>query len=149
MVRAAALGVLLIAAPVVTQTDSAWLNWVTANAPHGFDFTPDGTIWINLSEPGEKDDYAIRAEDLQQARLNRTNQPKFWVRGYHVRNKAVAYRESKTRFSIDCKNETLARLTAAYYKGDEMIAQDPYQSMGYIIPGTYGAEYFRLICLVS
>lgn len=129
---------------------SPWLDWVVANSPHGFDITPDGTIWINLAEVGRKDDYAIRAQDLQIAREESDSQPDFWVRGYHKRNPDVAYRESKALFWLDCQRVTMGRKTIAFYSEDgTLLSRLGAGSTEYIIPGTYGAEYHRLICLVD
>ncbi len=150
MVRAASLALILFAFSAAAQTDSPWLNWVAANSPHGFDMTLDGTIWINLAEEGQKDDYSIRAEDLQQARETHDRTPKFWVRGYHKRNPDVNYRETKALMRVDCEHETLDRMQLTYYKPNgDVFGQLGYASQGYIVPGTYGAEYYRLFCLVS
>jgi hypothetical protein len=150
MLRAAALALILLASLAAAQSDSPWLNWVAANSPYGFDLTPDGTIWINLAKVGQKDDYSIRAQDLQQARHSNDRNPKFWVRGEHKRNTAVKYRETKALLSIDCEHEILYRLQITYYKPDgSVLAQVGYASEGYIVPGTFGAEYYRLFCLVT
>lgn len=138
-----------MASPLAAQTDSEYLNWVAANAPHGFDVTPDGDIWINLSKVGKRDDYAVRAEDLKQARETRDKSPSFWVRGYHKRNPKVHYRESKQKFILNCRAKTISTSTLAYYDADgnllwrqgSMLSED-------IIPGTYAAEYYRLFCVL-
>jgi hypothetical protein len=130
--------------------DSPWLNWVANNSPHGFDITPDGTIWINLSEPGKRDDYAVRAQDLQEARQSKDRMPSFWVRGYHKKNPDVRHRESKARLTLDCARETLSTSLIAYYASEgRFLYQTGYVAPSYIIPGTYGAEYYRLFCLAS
>ena len=149
MIRKVAIAALLFASPVMAQTESPWLDWVAENSPYGFDVTPDGTIWINLSEVGQTDDYAIRAEDLRDARAARNRKPSFWVRGYHKRNPKVLYRQTKARLTLDCENETLSTSTTAYYAADgSMISRTGYTSAEYIIPGTYGAEYHRLFCVL-
>lgn len=149
MLRKLTIAALLISAPAMAQTDSPWLNWVAANSPHGFDITPDGTIWINLSEVGKTDDYAIRAEDLRDAREARNRKPSFWVRGYHKRNTKVRYRQTKARLTLDCEHETLSTSTTAYYDADgNLLWRTGYTSPDYIIPGTYGAEYYRLFCVL-
>lgn len=149
MVRAAALSLILLAMPALAQTDSPWLDWVVANSPHGFDITHDGTIWINVSAVGRKDDYAIRAEDLQAARTERPFEPTFWVRGYHKRNPKVSYRESKARMTIHCAREEIATSTTAYYDAEgNLLWQTGPTGYSYIIPGSYGEEYHRLLCLL-
>lgn len=151
MSRLAVLALALLAAPTNAQfDDSPWLTWVAANSPYGFDITPDGTIWINLSKVGRKDDYAIRAQDLQEARTSKAKEHSFWVRGYHKLNADVSYRESKARFSVNCERETLSRSLIAYYDGEgNVLGQLGPLSPSHIIPGSYGAEYYRLFCLVS
>mgnify|MGYP003648714671 CR=1 FL=1 len=149
MIRKVAILAFFIAAPAMAQTDSPWLNWVAENSPHGFDITSDGTIWINISEIGQIDDYAIRAEDLKAARETQNRSPTFWVRGYHKRNQKAPYRESKVRFYLDCKNERLGATTSAFYDADgSLLSRSGTSSSQEIIPGTYGAEYFRLFCLL-
>ena len=149
MIRAFTVLALSMAAPAIAQTDSPWLDWVVANSPHGFDITSDGTIWINVYDPGLIDDYAIRAEDLKAARDAQNKNPSFWIRGYHKRNQKVAYRESKVRFYLDCKNEMMGTSTSAYYDADgSLLSRSGTSSSQYIIPGTYGAEFFRLFCLL-
>lgn len=153
--RHAAAALLLLAGatsgPALAQLDAPWLKyWLPANAPHGFDVTLDGTMWINLAEPGLEDDYAIRAEDLHKARSERSKYPTFWVRGYHKRNPKVAYRESKTRMYLDCDRQTLGTSLTAYYgPGGKFLWQTGASSSDHVIPGTYGAEYHRLFCLVT
>jgi hypothetical protein len=147
MIRKVAFAALLFANPVMAQTANPWLDWVAANSPHGFDVTPDGTIWINLSEVGKTDDYAIRAEDLRDATEARNRKPSFWVRGYHKRNPKVRYRQTKARLTLDCEHETLETSTTAYYDADgNLLWRTGYTPTEYIIPGTYGAEYRRLFC---
>lgn len=146
----AALAALTTSSIALAQTDSPWLDWVAAHSPHGFDVTPDGTIWINLAATGRKDDYAIRAGDLREARASGNKNPIFWVRGYHLNNPGVRYRQSKIRYNLNCANETISTSTAAYFAADDSLMwQSGYVSPGYIVPGTYAAEYYRLFCLVA
>ena len=148
MVRNAVLMLLVMGSPLAAQTDSPDLNWVTANAPHGFDITPDGDIWINLSKVGKKDDYAVRADDLKQARETHNKFPSFWVRGYHKRNPKARYRVSKTRYTVSCFQKTISTSTIAYYDAeDNMLWREGSTFAQDIIPGTYGDEYYRLFCV--
>jgi len=147
MILKVAIAAMLVATPVAAQTDSPWLNWVSENSPNGFDITPDGTIWINLAKVGRTDDYAIRAEDLRDGREARNRKPSFWMRGYHKRNSKVSFRETKARLTLDCEAETLSTSTTAYYGADgTLLSRTGYTPTEYIIPGTYGAEYYRLFC---
>lgn len=145
------IAVLLLAAsaPVVAEPN-AWDDWVRNNSPYGFDVTKDGTIWINLYEPGLKDDYAIRAGDLRNARQTGDQYPKFWIRGYHLKNKDVEYRESKYLMQLDCKGERIRYVLGVRYDASgNLLSEDGEQtSFGVIIPGTYAAEHHRLFCLV-
>ena len=149
MIGKIAVVALVFASPAIGQTDSPWIDWVVSNSPHGFDITPDGTIWINVSAVGKPEDYAVRAEDLHEARRTANRKPSFWVRGYHKRNPKVQYRETKARLTLNCENETISTSTTAYYGADgNLMSRTGYVASEYIIPGTYGAEYHRLFCLL-
>lgn len=147
------LGVLFIcligvATPSLAEYDSPYLRWVAANSPDGFDITPDGTIWINIGKPGNKSDYAIRAEDLQKARDTKDRYPSFWTRGYHRRNPSLKYRETKTRMSLDCQREKLTVMTAAYYDAaGSLLYRTGLEATSDVIPGTYGEQYYRKFCI--
>lgn len=147
--RKVTIAALFFAAPLAAQGTSNQVvyDWAVQNAPHGFDITPDGTIWINLAEVGRVDDYAVRAEDLHAARAAHARYPSFWVRGYHKLNTKVTYRESKAKFSLDCNRQTIFTTTIAYYdaEGNMLWRQGSTFSQD-IIPGTYAAEYYRLFC---
>lgn len=152
MVRKAALILGLVAAPLAAQDlSSPWLDWVKQNAPHGFDITPDGTIWLNLTEPGRTDDYAINAEDLKAAReADHSQMQYFWVRGYHKRNPKARYRESKMRYGVNCSTKQIMTTTEAYYSATgDLISRSSSIYPQDVIPGTYSAEYYRLICLIN
>lgn len=135
--------------PVVAEPN-VWTDWVRDNSPHGFDVTKDGTIWINLQKPGLRDDYAIRAGDLRDARQMGVLYPKFWLRGYHKKNKDVEFRESKWLYQIDCKGEKIKTILGAKYDGLGNLLSREAEDKSYsvVIPGTYAAEYHRLFCLV-
>lgn len=145
------IAALLLAAsgPVVAEPN-AWTDWVRDNSPHGFDVTKDGTIWINVLKPGLQDDYAIRAGDLRDAREKGALYPKFWLRGFHIKNKNVEFRETKWLYQLDCKGEKIKTILGARYDGlGNLLSQEPEaKSFNIVIPGTYAAEYHRLFCLV-
>lgn len=150
MVWKAALALILAASPASAQTDSPFLNWVNANAPFGFDLTPDGSIWINISTPGQRDDYAILASDLQKARESTELWRSIWVRGYHRRNTEVSYRETKARFVINCADETIYRSMWISYDADgDVLREFGASAQSPVVPGSYGAEYHRQVCLVQ
>jgi hypothetical protein len=132
---------------IVSAEPDPWFDWVVANSPNGFDVTPDGTIWINMNKPGLRDDFAVRAGDLRDARQTSSTWPKFWVRGYHIKNKDVPYRETKSQLQIDCAGEKIATLITVQYDATGNVhSQYPGGTFGPIIPGTYGASYHRLFC---
>jgi len=140
---------LAASAPVVAEPN-AWDDWVRDNSPHGFDVTPDGTIWINLYEPGEPDDVAVRAGDLRDARQKGSPFIRFWVRGFHLKNKEVAYRESKTFLQISCNEQKIRRILRVTYdaSGKQFSKEEMEASASIIVPGTYAAEMHRLFCQV-
>jgi hypothetical protein len=139
---------LLVSVPVVAEPN-AWNDWVRDNSPHGFDVTYDGTIWINIEKPGLQDDYAVRAGDLRDAREKGFLYPKFWLRGFHLKNKDVKYRETKSILQIDCKGEKIKTILHVQYDASGKILSEVREETTYqiIIPGTYGAEYHRIFCL--
>ena len=140
---------LLAASALAAAQSNAWLEWVAANSPHGYDVTPDGTIWINLLKVGLRDDYAVRAGDLRAARetIASNPRPKFWIRGYHVRNYDVNYRETKSFYQLDCVNEQVKGLFVGYYdKNGNLISQQSEQIFSPIVPGTYYSVFYRLFC---
>jgi len=135
---------------VVGQTDSPYLNWVASHSPNGFSLGSNGTIWINIAPEGQVDDYAIRAEDLLAAQTDKPNYVVFWVRGMHKNNRNVAYRESMTRYAVDCQRDEISVTQRQFYRADggPMGSEGPFRSE-YIVPGTYGEEYHRLMCIVG
>ena len=141
---------LLAASGPVAAESNVWTDWVRDNSPHGFDVTKDGTIWINLQKPGLRDDYAIRAGDLRDARQMGVLYPKFWLRGYHIKNKDVEFRESKWLYQIDCKGEKIKTILGVKYDslGNLLSREAEDKAYSIVIPGTYAAEYHRLFCLV-
>lgn len=141
---------MLAASGPVAAESNVWTDWVRDNSPHGFDVTKDGTIWINLQKPGLRDDYAIRAGDLRDARQMGVLYPKFWLRGYHIKNKDVEFRESKWLYQIDCKGEKIKTILGVKYDGLGNLLSREAEDKAYsiVIPGTYAAEYHRLFCLV-
>jgi hypothetical protein len=135
--------------PVVAEPN-AWNDWVRDNSPHGVEVTKDGTIWINLYKTGSRDDYAVRAGDLRNAREAGDQYPKYWIRTYHLKNKDIKYRETKGFFQLDCKGERIRRILGVGYDalGTVLSQWGEETSYSIIIPGTLGAEQHRLFCLV-
>lgn len=152
MVRTAVVilgGALALSAPASAQMPP-FFDWAAQNSPFGLDITPDGTLWINVATVGQEDDYAIRAEDLFNAQKSTEQYFTFWVRGYHKKNPQVSYRESKARYSIDCRRETIAStMTVLYDSNGRSVGSEGPRGSEYIVPGTYAAEYFRLFCVAS
>ena len=142
-------GLLAASAPVVAEPN-AWNDWVRDNSPFGKVISKDGTIWINLDEIGLPDDYAVRAGDLRNARETRDRNPRFWIIGSHVNNRDVEYRETKKLYQLDCNAERLKGILFASYgpSGNLLSQQGEDASYSIIIPGTYGAEFYRLFCVV-
>lgn len=133
-----------------TAEPNAWNDWVRDNSPNGKVVTSDGTIWINLYQPGLRDDYSVRAGDLRNARETKDRYPKYWLRGYHLKNIDVKYRETKWLVQLDCKGEKDRTLFSIAYDaaGVTLSQYGEDQTFRVIIPGTYGAELLRLFCLV-
>ena len=126
--------VLFISASVSAESESPWLDWVAANAPHGIDITNDGTIWISLHPIGQKNDYALRAEDLFEARRLDEANPSFWIRGFHKKNTDVRWRETKARYVLDCTNERISTsVWLAYDAEGNVISETGYVSPEYIV----------------
>lgn len=145
--RPLVLFALLLAAPTAAADSSPWLDWVASHSPHGFDITPDGTIWINLGAEGAIDDFSFRAGDLQAAQILNDRRPIFWVRGNHIRNSKVNYRTSKARYQIDCDADRITTLMFITYDKDGMVlSQTESAYTNTIVPESYGAKYARLFC---
>ena len=87
--------------------DGSPVEWMAERAPFGMDITLDRKVWINTNPVGARDDYAILANDLYEAVTLRSVGPRVWVRGYHIKNNRVGYRESKQLVSIDCLQDTV------------------------------------------
>ena len=138
---------LAVSAPVAAEPN-AWNDWVRDNSPHGFEVTQDGTIWINLYQPGRQDDYAVRAGDLRDAREKGSPFIRFWVRGFHIKNKDVAYRESKTFLQLSCNEQKMRRVLRVTFgaSGNQLSKEEMEASDSIVVPGTYAAEMHRLFC---
>lgn len=122
-------------------------EWLAENAPNGFDITLDGIIWLNVGAPGRIDDYALRANDVYLAATNRSIYPKAWVRGYHLRNRKLPYRESKRQISIDCQRQTMTNLYTVYYKADgSALFTEGQRATVPVVPGTYDEAYMKRLC---
>ena len=140
---------LLLAAEQSTDAflDSPPVDWVTAHAPYGMDVTLDGKVWINTNRTGAKDDYAILANDLYKAVTGRSSNPRLWIRGYHFRNRAVTYRETKILVSIDCLRDTIwVERKLFYAAGGELLASTGPFGTEPIVPGSIGETWRDAAC---
>jgi len=106
------------------------LEWVAYRATYGTDITLDGKVWVNTNRTGARDDYVILANDLYKALVVHDPQPRVWVRGYHLRNKSVSYRETKQLIWIDCKRDTIwiERKLFCSASGDLIASTGPFAS---------------------
>ena len=120
-------------------------EWLTSrSAKHGMDLTLDGKVWINADHYGDRDDYALAASDLFKA-AGRYRQA--WVRGYHLRNPDVPYRESKRLIHVDCQTRRWSTELVAYYDGDgRSIDQSGQTAYEAVIPGTYAENWLEMLC---
>ena len=141
---------MILAALLVVAAQQPLAEWASERSPYGFDITPDMSIWINIAEPGRKDDFAILAEDMRRQQGAKWQQ--FWVRGYHLRNPSVQHRESKTRFGIDCERRTITTVMRVTYDPAGTLLSEwvaPSNGLyGYqpIVPGSFGARLFEFVC---
>jgi hypothetical protein len=138
------LGALLI---VSTQLNKDLIDWALARAPHGVDVTLDGEVWVNIANPGLRDDYAILARDLKSQEAK--PYPKLWVRGYHKNNPTLPYRESKAQYQFNCKAQTISTETHLTYDAQGNVKSD-WRSNRYtsdaIVPGSIGARLYAFVC---
>lgn len=137
----------LMGAPADELLDAPPLDWVTQHAPFGMDVTLDGKVWVNTNRIGARDDYAILANDLHRALTSGTAQPRLWIRGYHLRNTKVKYRETKQLVTIDCARDTIWVERKLYYAADgELLAtMGPYASEP-VVPGSIGEGWRDAVC---
>ena len=141
---------LVAASSLLAQENPDWMvdappmSWLAENTPFGMDITPDGQVWINVHEIGQTADYAIRAKDVFEAE---GQHPTAWVRGFHLRDKDVPFRETKTYYSADCKAQTLWQLRWVAYDADgNVFASQGSGSRDYVVPGSLGETYVKLLC---
>lgn len=129
------------------KLDAPPLDWTTDHAPYGMDVTFDGKVWINTNRTGARDDYAILANDLYKAITGHSSNPRLWIRGYHLRNRGVTYRETKTLVSIDCMRDTIWVERKLYYKadGDLLATTGPFASEP-VVPGSIGETWRKAAC---
>lgn len=120
-------------------------EWLSSRAAkNGMDLTLDGKVWINADSYGDRDDYALAASDLFKA-TGRYRQA--WVRGYHLRNPDVPYRESKRLIHVDCQARRWSTELVAYYNADgQAIAQSGRTTYEAVIPGTYAETWLDMLC---
>lgn len=141
---------MIFAALLAVTAQQSLADWTSQRAPYGFDITPDLSIWINIAEPGRKDDFAVLADDLRRHEGQRWQE--FWVRGYHLRNPEVRYRESKTRYRMDCEGRTITTVMRVTYDATgtllwEWVAPSS-GTFAYtpVVPGSLGARLFLFAC---
>jgi nitrous oxidase accessory protein NosD len=130
--------------------DSPPLDWATDHAPFGMDITFDGKVWINTNKVGARDDYAILANDLYKAITASSSYPRLWVRGYHIRNKGVSYRETKQLIWIDCKADTIRIERRLFYSstGDVIASEGPFRAEP-VVPGSMGESWRKAACVAG
>jgi hypothetical protein len=147
MMLLAALTLAAQVAPDDLTLDAPPLDWTTDHAPYGMDVTFDGKVWINTNREGARDDYAILANDLYKALTAHSSNPRLWIRGYHLRNREVTYRETKTLVSIDCVRDTIWIERKLYYKanGDLIASTGPFASEP-VVPGSIGESWRKFAC---
>jgi hypothetical protein len=127
--------------------DAPPLDWVTARAPYGMDITLDGKIWVNTNRTGSRDDYAILANDLYKAVTSGTKSPRIWIRGYHLRNAAVKYRETKQLVTINCQRDTIWIERKLFYSSDgEVLATAGPHTSEPVVPGSIGESWRDAVC---
>lgn len=127
--------------------DGSPVEWMAERAPFGMDITLDRKVWINTNPVGARDDYAILANDLYEAVTLRSVGPRVWVRGYHIKNKRVGYRESKQLVSIDCLQDTVwVQRRILYDASGYVISSDGPFASEYVVPGSVGEVWLRAAC---
>lgn len=127
--------------------DAPPLEWVMQRAPYGMDVTLDGKVWINTNRTGARDDYAILANDLYAAVKDHSMHPRLWVRGYHLKNRSVTYRETKQLVWIDCARDTIQLERKFYYSGSgELVASEGPFAADPIVPGSIGESWRKAAC---
>ena len=144
------LAVLMLRAAPDTEPllDGPPLDWAAAHAPYGMDITFDGKVWINTSKVGARDDYAIFANDLK-AITEGNSYPRLWVRGYHLRNKGVSYRETKQLIWVDCRVDTITVERRLFYSpaGDVIGSEGPFAAEPVVL-GSAGESLRKAACQV-
>lgn len=123
------------------------VEWLQENAPHGFDITPDGSIWVTVGEDRKGSVWGLLAKDL----LNVGDAGgRVWVRGYHRDDPSVPYRETKEQIYFSCKFNEYATIYRVTYAADGSIMneQGPFSSLGTrpIIPGSLAQEWASYVC---
>lgn len=133
--------------PSDQMLDAPPLEWTAAHSPYGMDVTFDGKVWIDTNKTGARDDYAILANDLYKAISNRSTYPRLWIRGYHIRNRAVTYRETKQLVRIDCTADTITIERRLYYSasGELIRSEGPFASDP-VVPGSVGESWRDAAC---
>lgn len=121
-------------------------GWIEKmSSENGLDITPDGKLWLNADYYGDEVDYGVSAEDvwLASGRFR-----KAWVRGYHLRDTSVPYRESMRLVHADCLEKRWAVEGVYYYGADKklMDADELVPQWTYVIPRTYAESWFDMIC---
>lgn len=127
--------------------DGPPMEWLQQNTPFGMDITLDGKVWVNTNRTGAREDYAILGNDLYRSRMALNPYPRIWIRGYHLRNAKVAYRETKQLVNIDCKRDTVWVEKRLYYSAQrELLGSEGPYSAEPIVPGSIGESWKRAAC---
>jgi hypothetical protein len=142
---------LLLAATAIQssdlQLDGPSREWLDAHAPYGVDVTLDGKIWVNTNPPGMRDDYAILGKDLQKALDGRSSQPTAWIRGYHIGNPKVSFRETMELVTIDCMKNTIWVQKVLHYSANgELTDQSGPFGSEPVVPGSIGESWRKAVC---
>lgn len=150
MIAASALFIMAQATVEEPTPDGPPADWLVGHSPYGMDLTLDGKIWINTNKTGARDDYAILGNDLHRALTNRSIYPKLWIRGYHLRNPKVSFRETKQLVQIDCQRDTIQIERRLHYSASqEVVGSDGPFAADPIVPGSVGESWRRAACTPS
>lgn len=121
-------------------------DWVAKKAArHGMDVTIDGRMWFNTDTYGDTDDYGVSADDLWAVS---GRYRKAWVRGYHKRNPALAYRESLHLIHADCAEKKWGSEMEIHYgpNGDVVHESSGPWEWSPVVPRSYAESWYNMIC---
>ena len=141
------LTIFLFAAMQPEMVDGPPTEWLAQNMPYGLDVTRDGKVWIPLAPVGKRDDYAVLGNDYYRIKQALEKRPTVWMRGYHLRNADVSYRETKMLINFDCPSRMYTILRTLRYDADGRVVESIGRSASdYIVPGTHAESWDRTIC---